>query len=84
MENWIKFNINDYVKVRLTERGREMLKEYWGGKVPDWFEDYSEGNEYYRFQLHEFANIFGKELYNGNSNLPFETEIYFSQEVKNE
>ena len=78
MENWIKFNINDNVKVRLTDRGKEVLKEHWDGKIPDWFENYHEGDGYYRFQLHDLIQIFGKELYLSNSNLPFETEIYFS------
>ena len=76
----IKVNMNDNVKVRLTDKGKEILKEYWNWKdeIPDWFEDgYNEGGGYYRFQLHELAHIFGKELYNGNMNLPFETEIFF-------
>lgn len=77
----IKFNMNDNVKVRLTDKGKEVLKEYWKGKIPDWFENgYNEGDGYYRFQLHELAHIFGKEFYNGNMNLPFENRLYLLKE----
>ena len=71
----IKFNINDNVKVKLTDKGKEVLGKYWGGKMPDWYANYHEGNGYYKFQLHELARIFGEELFNGNMNLPFEPEI---------
>ena len=74
---WHKFNINHYVKVKLTSRGKEILAKKWDGKIPDWFyKHYDEGEGYYRFQLHELMQTFGEEMYNGNTNIPFETKIY--------
>ena len=80
---WIQFNINWNAKVKLTNEGKKILAEYLGGKIPDWFiQSYNEGNGYFRFQLHELANIFGQELYNGNPHFPFETTIFLSCQEK--
>ena len=74
---WFEFNVNDYVKVKLTKKGFGILAKYYEGEIPKWFENYSEGNGYYRFQLHVLMDIFGSEMYNGNPKLPFNNNIYF-------
>ena len=77
INRWHKFNTNHNVKVKLKPKGMEILAEKWGGTIPNWFhKHYDEGEGYYRFQLHELMLIFGEEMYNGNMNLPFKTEIY--------
>ncbi|WP_306150718.1 hypothetical protein [Roseovarius sp. MMSF_3281] len=70
-----KFNINDYVWVKLTKTGHKIHRKYW--------EPYSNGNYqpakvsidgWSRFQLHELMHIFGPEMRMG-ANLPFASEI---------
>lgn len=76
----IKINVNDFVKVKLREPGFEILKIYYGGEIPDFFEkDYGLGDGFYKFQLHTLMNIFGDVMYNGNMDMPFETDIFFIQ-----
>ena len=60
---WIKFNLNDYVKVKLNETGERLYLEHFTRtcislslmKKPD--ED-----GYMTFQMHEFMNIFGSHF----------------------
>jgi hypothetical protein len=73
--SYINFNANDSVKVRLTHTGRKILAAYWGGKIPEWRKRYVDENGLDSFQFHELAYIFGKHLYNGNADLPFETDM---------
>jgi hypothetical protein len=73
---WVDFNINDYVKVKLTDKGRRILSNYYNGSIPDWFtRDYVNKDGWARFPSHELATIFGPYLYNGNPNIPFEMGI---------
>ena len=70
-----KFNINEHVKVKLTERGLEVYKKHYekfGIKAPA--KEAKDG--YYRFQLWELMQIFGGSVGAGVK-LPFETDIYF-------
>ncbi len=69
-----KINLNVQVYVKLTEKGKEILssKEFVSHFTPD-----HEG--YYKFQLWELMQIFGKDLWNG-CKVPFENnEIVFSK-----
>ena len=77
----MKFNINDYVKVKLTDYGREIHKEKYVNlfqsvsytyKYTPSIED-SEG--YSIWQLWDLMNIFGPYLSMGMTKLPFETEL---------
>jgi len=81
------FNINDTVKVKLTEAGRNILRDRHDeaySSVPQFIEkpEYKlpevDSNGYTKFQLHELMNIFGGSLYNWA--LPFETTILFRNE----
>lgn len=82
MKIWIKFNLNDFVKVKLTDKGKEVYGKYYDCKISDMLKSHYEGDGYYRFQLHELASVFGEGLRFGSSSLPFETEIYFYVEEK--
>lgn len=74
-----KFNLNDFIYVKLNGNGIKVYEE--------WFESYGQRplplkiNErgFSRFQIHEFAHIFGKCLLNGNPYLPCETDFYIEQ-----
>lgn len=84
-----KFNINHYVKVKLTELGKEIyfnkdeeLKddlEKRGVNASYIEKSYPEIDEdgYTEFQLYDFMNIYGKYLAVGMRGLPCETEILF-------
>lgn len=76
----IKFNMNDYVKVKLTELGIDILKTRHE-KIKVLFPSIGEFelklNEdgYYKTQLHDLFNTFGNYFYMGAIGLPFETNI---------
>lgn len=67
----IAININNKVKVKLTDFGKSILdKEIHRLKqtyeVPDNYIPYeTDDNGYTEFQLWQFMNIFGNYLYNG-------------------
>ena len=81
----VKFNINDFIRVKLTEEGLSKLSFYYHEKVS--FLSYNDTNElikgflqedgFYKFQLHVFMNIFGNFVYNGASLLFERNEIIF-------
>ena len=68
-----KFNVNDKIKVKLTDRGRRILKHHIieGNKLCGLNEDfvpscYQEDKEGYIYpQLWDFMNIFGHYFANG-------------------
>lgn len=76
MSKWKKFNVNDFVKIKLTDYGKELLES---GKlrahVP------RKENGFYVLQLWELMNVFGEHVGNG-CKIPFETAILL--EVKDE
>ena len=77
----MRFNINNYVRVRLTDRGRSIHRE-WYEKIskqypPDClsYRPPTEDEEgWSRWQLWDLMNIFGPSCMNGCI-IPFETEI---------
>lgn len=86
MQEYIDFNINDYVKAKLTERGKyiyyhqhddmnlDILKR--GGKPLNPPELKYDEEGHVEFQLWHLMEIFGKHLFNG-CQIPFETTIKF-------
>lgn len=67
----MSFNINDYVKVKLNERGYEILRNYYGGEIPFFKETDDLG--YISFQLWEFMYIFGNFVnLDDKASLPFD------------
>lgn len=60
-----QFNMNDFVKVKLTEFGEKVYAEH--------YKQYEtkrkltrDDNGYSEFQLWQLMNIFGSNMYNGN------------------
>jgi hypothetical protein len=75
-----EFNINSYVYVKLTDAGKEILKNLY----PTLIHTYT-SNEFgwSRWQLHELMNIFGRHVYNGCA-LPYETWVRIDDKVLKE
>jgi hypothetical protein len=72
MEKYCDTNLNDYIKIKLTEEGSIIYKKHYAKyncEAPKLDID-DEG--YVRFQIHEFMNIFGERLFMG-ATLPCET-----------
>ena len=82
----IKFNINEYVLVSLTNDGKECYKnhyhqyDYLYKKSPylmdalTFLKKYHKKGKYYRFQLWELMSIFGSSISMGSPNM-FDLEI---------
>lgn len=75
----IKVNINDNVRVRLTEHGRKLHREWW----LRWYGELSaypyqapgeDADGWSRWQLWNLMSVFGEHMYMGGP-LPFLTEI---------
>ena len=70
-------NLNDQIKITLTEKGVKIYTDYW--------DNYNDNSGHYpglkdnalTIQLWEFAHIFGRELWNGNPTPPCEMEFQF-------
>lgn len=86
-----KFNINDFVKVKLTERGKEIYKH----RYDEMFEVFPHLKEtlgnppelkidkdgYSEFQLHDFMHCFGPYIFNGAPLVIENNEIYFESRL---
>lgn len=86
MQEYKEFNVNDYVKVKLTEKGKyiyyhqfddinENIKKI-GGILLNPIELKYDDEGYTEFQMWHLMQIFGEHLYNG-CKMPFETIIKF-------
>ncbi len=69
-----KISLNDYVKVRLTDRGRALyakqlfqINQWAGHHVVNIVPKEVDEHGLTKFQLWEFMNLYGKELYNGQT-----------------
>ena len=76
-----KFNINYYMYVKLTPFGKEKIIEKCGY---EYFEHCIESNKqpdgYYQLQAHEVMRLLGEYLWNGTLNMPFDLNVYFTDE----
>ena len=92
-----EFNINDYVKIKLTEAGIAILKNRHDSILKDFagnpealktlgeFKNPEvDENGYTEMQMWAVMQVFGKYMYNGNPKLPFETTIAISEEYLKE
>jgi len=83
----IKFNMNDYVKVKLTNCGVSILMDQHE-KLKNIFPRLGEfkinleADGYYKTQLHDLFNTFGQYIYMGATELPFETNIILVNNFK--
>lgn len=71
-DNVIRINLNDFVRFKLTDRGREIFQHHLDDALkylPDVdrskLEQATDFNGYKKMQLHRFMNIFGPYLMNG-------------------
>ena len=79
----VKFNINDYVWVKITPEGRKIMNDRLA-KLSRFspvslkpLEISVDRSGFTKFQLWDLMSIFGEHIYNG-CNVPFETDIRFS------
>lgn len=70
------FNLNSYVKVKLTEYGVKLLNETDFGRYE--FTNNVE-NGIWKVQMWYLMNTFGEYMYNGQMKLPIETEIFIDE-----
>ena len=85
----IRFNINQYAKVKLTEMGKEILLKRHnelndqlaarGAQGLGMFILKLDEGGYYKDQLWRIMQVFGEQLFNG-AEVPFETEIILINE----
>lgn len=77
-----KVNLNNLIKVKITDYGEEHLIKKMGLRSFRNFEKYNkQADGYYILQLHEFMYYFGELVYTGNPHLPCEVNIlYYYQE----
>lgn len=86
MVKYQDFNINDYVKVKLTQKGKYLYAHQYdemnkhilksGGTPLTPIELQYDSDGYTEFQLWHLMGIFGEHLFNG-CDVPFETIIKF-------
>ena len=76
--NTVKFNLNDKVRVKLTDLGRKIHKDNFYEFCLDKFYDYNPPKEdvegWSEWQMWDLFGLYGKHLYNG-APLVFETTI---------
>ena len=87
MKGFKKFNINDYVRVKLTPEGIKTLISFYNGghftirneqDVKRFFHSrYNLRTHVLEAQLHEIMHIFGPECFVGGDTQFFENCIYF-------
>ena len=87
------FNINDYVKVKLTQKGKYLYSHQYdemnkrilksGGTPLTPIELQYDSDGYTEFQLWHLMSIFGEYLFNG-CDVPFETTIKFKIAIDGE
>ena len=78
-----RFNINDYVKVKLTAHGynvHEMhYKKYLGANYNEkYYAPAVDREGFTKYQLWEFMNIFGEYMFNGSEQVIEDNLIYFT------
>jgi hypothetical protein len=73
----IEFNVNETVRVRLTDRGRDILRAYWAESTLPGREPYSpriSDDGWYDTQLWNVMHVFGPHVRLG-FDVPFDTTI---------
>ena len=84
----MEFNINDHVRVRLTDRGRTALKkdhyDFWSKvkdasdgsfEIPEYKPPVEDRDGWSRWQMHRLMNKFGKHVPRIGLDVPFEPII---------
>ena len=67
LPDYVETNLNFYIKVKLTEHGKEIHRDYWEPICDKANTTYKEpkvdSDGWSSFQLHEFMLIFGSKMY---------------------
>ncbi len=74
----MKFNINDDVRVKLTEYGEQVLDKHLNeayGKEARIIRPYRQDGEYFRFQMWDFMATFGQSIYMGGKQIFVDNEL---------
>lgn len=76
----MSINLNDQVKVTLTEYGKEIIKNYYNVLLKhmpqeDIDRSINKAIENGKFSLWDLMNIFGQYTYIGNPRIPFENNV---------
>jgi hypothetical protein len=67
--------------VKLTEFGKEKIIDKLGpGYFYHCIETNKQSNGYYKLQAHTVMNLLGEYCYNGTVHLPFDLNVYFTDE----
>jgi len=80
----MKFNINDYVKVKLNDKGRKIHREWWDNIYQDCSHPFEyqapkeDENGYSKWQLWGLIHIFGPHITLG-TRVPFECDIIIDE-----
>lgn len=86
-------NINDRIKVKLTEHGKSILNNYDNYNLSEveylnlpvsYSPHPADADGYYEFTLWEFMSIFGAHFYNGGPQLLEDNEIIFLPKTSQE
>lgn len=71
-----KFNINQFVRVRLSDFGRAIHRREWDAfPYCSYQPPHEDENGWSRWQMWDLMRTFGPHLFNGAVELPFATEI---------
>ena len=66
LPDYVETNLNLYIKVKLTEYGKLVHREYWEPTCNDIKLAYKEpevdSDGYSSFQMHDFMSVFGKHM----------------------
>jgi len=79
----MRFNVNGYVRVRLTPLGRQIHQEHWAPHTTDIGREYRPAEEtdgWSEWQMWELMQLYGSHIGNGLP-LPFETEIEIIEQI---
>lgn len=73
---FVDFNVNNYVLIKLTDFGRKAYQKYYREQgLLHFFKEREEDEEgWSKWQMHELFDIFGKYFYIGQE-IPFELNI---------
>ena len=71
-------NLNSYVRIKLTEFGLKELKKK-NPSIGEFIPPKTDKDGFCQMQLWDVMNTFGKYLYNGSPNIPFELTIQIDE-----
>lgn len=75
-----QFNINDYVWVKLTEKGRQLYRDEYYRLMKEYPKIEEDKEGYSRWQMWDLMQTFGSFCGLG-SPLPFETDVFFDDKT---